>query len=96
MDSAKDVLSRHGQKLHIHESHIRKIADGKFLVTHDLRDKHGRPPMDGQRDRREHSVDNVKGLAEHVAANPPEESAENPAEEAAESPAQEAAEGPGA
>jgi hypothetical protein len=52
--------------------------------------------MDGQRDRREHSVDNVKGLAEHVAANPPEESAENPAEEAAESPAQEAAEGPGA
>jgi hypothetical protein len=41
-------------------------------VTHDLRNKHGHPPMDGQRDRREHSVDNVKELAQHIADNPPE------------------------
>jgi hypothetical protein len=96
MDSAKDVLSRRGQKLHVHETHIRKIADGKFIITHSLRDKHGNPPMDGQRDRREHSVDNVKELAAHIEANPPEEASENPAEEASESPVQEAAEGSGA
>jgi hypothetical protein len=88
---AKDVLGSRGEKLHTHEMHIRRIADGKFLVTHDLRNKRGMPPMDGQHDRREHSVDNVKALAEHVAANAPEEG-EDPQEEAAESPAQEAAE----
>jgi hypothetical protein len=89
MDAAARALSSKGNKLHVHETHIRRIADGKFLVTHDLRDKHGHPPMDGQRDRREHSVDDVKALAAHVAANPPEESAQG---EAGESPAQEAAE----
>jgi hypothetical protein len=89
MDKAKEALSSRGAKLHTHEMHIRRIADGKYLVTHDLRDKHGRPPMDGQSDRREHSVDNAKALGAHVEANAPEES---PQEEAQESPAVEAAE----
>jgi hypothetical protein len=89
MDAAARALGSRGQRLHVHETHIRRIADGKFLVTHDLRDRHGNPPMDGQSNRREHSVDNAKELAAHVEANAPEES---PQEEAAESPMQEAAE----
>jgi hypothetical protein len=72
MDSAKDVLASKGEKLHVHETNVRRIRDGKFLVTHHMRDKHGNPPSDGQSEKREHSMDNIKDLLAHIQANQPQ------------------------
>jgi hypothetical protein len=72
MDSAKDVLASKGEKLHVHETNVRRIRDGKFLVTHQMRDKHGHPPSDGQSEKREHSMDNIKDLLAHIQANQPQ------------------------
>jgi hypothetical protein len=66
MAKAEDVLSSKGEKLHTHQMSIRRIADGKFIASHEMRNKHGEPPADPRRAVREHSLDDHKLLAQHV------------------------------
>jgi hypothetical protein len=59
--------------------HLRRIADGKFIARHDLRDGSGRPPMDGQSESAEYSLNNPAELAAHVAQHmaPPDDDADD-------------------
>jgi hypothetical protein len=87
MAKAEDVLSSHGEKLHTHQMNIRRIAEGKFIAAHEMRNKRGEPPADPRRATREHSLDDHKALAAHVAAAmAPDPDAEDEAGEAVDSP----------
>jgi hypothetical protein len=47
--------------------HIRRTANGGYIARHDLRDKEGNPPNDGQRPDAEYGLSNPEELAAHVA-----------------------------
>jgi hypothetical protein len=47
--AAKKALASQGSNLHTHEMHIRHADNGGYIVKHDLKDKNGNPPSDGQR-----------------------------------------------
>ena len=97
MAKAEDVLSSKGEKLHTHQMSIRRIAEGKFIASHEMRNKRGEPPADPRRSVREHSLDDHKALAAHVAAAmAPDPDAEDEAGEMAGSPENEAGEAGGA
>lgn len=66
MSRAEDVLGSRGEKLHTHSIHIRRIAEGKFVASHEMRNKHGDPPSDPRRATREYGLDDHKHLARHV------------------------------
>lgn len=84
MAKAEDVLSSKGEKLHTHQMSIRRIAEGKFIASHEMRNKRGEPPADPRRGLREHSLDDHKQLARHVeAAMAPDPDAEDEAGEGA-------------
>lgn len=62
--SAKRILGGKGKKLHPHEAHVRRTKNGGYIIRHDLRDKNGNPPTDGQRDSAEyHAADEAEMLA---------------------------------
>jgi hypothetical protein len=66
-DAAAKVLGAKGKKLRAHEVHVRRTAEkGKFIARHDLRDKHGNPPMDGQRGEAEYPITSAKELLDHI------------------------------
>jgi hypothetical protein len=66
-DAAAKVLGGKGKKLHTHEIHIRRTAEkGKFIANHDLRDKNGNPPQDGQRSSAEYPLSSPQELMAHV------------------------------
>jgi hypothetical protein len=46
--------------------HIRRTKNKGYIAKHDLRDKNGNPPQDGQRGDAEYSLGNAKALLEHV------------------------------
>jgi hypothetical protein len=97
MAKAEDVLGSKGEKLHTHEMHIRRIADGKYIASHQMRNKRGEAPSDPRRSTREHSLDDHKALAAHVAAAmAPDPDAEDEAGEMAGSPENEPGEAGGA
>jgi hypothetical protein len=64
--SAAAILSSKGAKLHTHQMHIRRSANKKYIVEHELADKNGQPPQDGQSATAEHTVDNIAELQAHV------------------------------
>jgi hypothetical protein len=67
MDAAAKILGAKGQKLHSHEIHIRRTAEkGKFIAKHDLRDKDGNPPQDGQRGEAEYALNSPQELLAHM------------------------------
>lgn len=79
---AEDVLGSKGERLHTHQMNIRRIADGKFIAVHEMRNKRGEPPADPRRATREHSLDDRKALARHVEdAMAPDPDAEDEAGE---------------
>ena len=86
------MLGSKGKKLRTDEMNIKRTDNSGYIATHELRDRDGNPPMDGQRSRKVYGIANHKDLAAHVTKHmgPPEES---PEEEAGESPQVEAAEG---
>lgn len=63
--AAQKILGAEGKKLHTHGMHIRRTANG-FIAKHELGDKHGRPPTDGQRSEKEYNVATPEELAQHV------------------------------
>ena len=82
MSRAEDVLGSKGEKLHTHAMHIRRIAEGKFVATHEMRNRHGDPPDDPRRATREHGLDDHRHLARHVEeAMAPEPDADDEAGE---------------
>jgi hypothetical protein len=46
---AAKILGGKGKKLHAHEMHIRHADNGGYIARHELRDKNGNPPADGQK-----------------------------------------------
>lgn len=76
-DVAKKILGGKGKKLHTHEVHLRRTKNKGYIARHDLRDKQGNPPMDGQRGDAEYSLpDKAAMLAhmqEHMGDEEPEE-----------------------
>ena len=77
-DSAAKALASKGSKLHTHEAHIRRTANGKYIVRHDLADENGQPPTDGQSPTAEHSLNNMAELQAHIGQAMPEEQQEEP------------------
>lgn len=73
-ENAASVLASKGDKLHSHEMHIRHADNGGYIAKHDLRDKHGRAPSDGQKDSREDQHPNMAALqaaiAQHMQQDP--------------------------
>jgi hypothetical protein len=65
--SAAAVLSSKGQKLHTEGMHIRRTANKGYVAKHELADKHGRPPTDGQKPDPEYALANHAALQAHVA-----------------------------
>jgi hypothetical protein len=65
-ESAAKVLSSKGEKLHTHEMHIRRSDNKGFIAKHDLANKHGAPPSDGQKSSKEYTHSNMKELLANV------------------------------
>ena len=65
-DSAAKALASKGSKLHTHEMHIRRGTKGGYIVRHDLADKNGIPPTDGQSPTAEYPIANPADLQAHV------------------------------
>lgn len=65
-DATKKILAGKGQKLHTHEVHLRRTDNKGYVARHDLRDKHGRPPADGQRGEKEYSLADKTAMLQHI------------------------------
>lgn len=65
MNGAAEVLGRKGAKLHTHGMHLRRTQNG-YIARHELRDKNGNPPNDGQSPEAEYNIANPAELAAHV------------------------------
>lgn len=61
-----------GRKLHTHHMHIRKAANGGYIVRHELADGDGNPPQDGQRAEMEYAIPNKAALMAHVDEHTPD------------------------
>lgn len=64
--AAKAILGGKGKKLHTHEVNLRRTENKGYIATHQLRDKHGNPPMDGQRGSKEYSLNDKKAMLAHM------------------------------
>lgn len=65
-ESAKKILGGKGKKLHSHEVSVRR-TDGKgYIAKHQLRDKRGNPPSDGQRGEAEYALPDKAAMLAHL------------------------------
>jgi hypothetical protein len=80
-EKVKRILGGKGKPLHSHEVHIRRTDNKGFVARHDLRDKHGNPPTDGQRDSAEYSLANPQELLDHLQQHMGQAQIEEPNEE---------------
>ena len=76
--AAEQILGGKGSKLSTHGMHISRTDNKKYLVRHELRDKQGNPPTDGQRAEATHSLNSPEELLAHVQQHMPLESASEP------------------
>lgn len=65
--AAKQILGARGKKLHTHELHLRRTKNKGYIAKHDLADKEGNPPTDGQRSSAEYSLADKKAMLAHLA-----------------------------
>ena len=79
--NAAQVLAEKGAKLRTHAMSIDRTDNNGYVVSHELRDKEGNMPTDGQRSSKRYHMNNAEELKEHVGKHmgPP-----SPEEEAAE------------
>jgi hypothetical protein len=66
-ESAHKVLGSKGAKLHTHEFNIRHADNGGYITRHELRDKNGNHPADGQKSAMEMQHPDMAALQEAVA-----------------------------
>ena len=64
--TAKHILGGAGKKLHTHEIHLRRTKNKGYIAKHDLADKNGNPPTDGQRSSAEYSLANKAQMLAHM------------------------------
>lgn len=64
--AAKQILGGAGKNLHTHEVHVRRTDNKGYIARHDLRDKNGKAPMDGQRSEAEYSLPDKAALMAHM------------------------------
>lgn len=79
--AAKKVLGGAGSKLHSHEVHLRRTDNKGYIAKHQLRDKHGNPPQDGQRSEAEYALPNKAAMLAHLEqtmGNDPQQDDEEP------------------
>lgn len=79
--AAAQILAAKGKKLHAHEMSLSRTDNGSYIARHELRDKHGNPPNDGQRSSKIYALNSTDELAQHVqqhmaAPEPDEDDAE--------------------
>lgn len=74
--AAEHVLSGKGAKLKAHEMHLKRTDNGKYLLTHDLRDAQGNMPTDGQRPQANYALNSPEELAAHIQQHMPLEDAQ--------------------
>lgn len=63
---ARKVLGGAGAKLHSHEVHLRRTDNKGYIAHHQLRDKHGNPPSDGQRSEAEYALPDKAAMLAHL------------------------------
>lgn len=63
---ARKILGGKGKKLHAHEAHVRRAEKGSYVISHDLRDRDGNPPTDGQRSTKEYTAANEAEMLAHM------------------------------
>lgn len=82
--SVRAELGGKGKKLRTHRMTLERLEKGKVLATHQLADKNGNPPTDGQRSQMQYAL-NPDELASHVeqhmGAEPGQEDEEGPEQE---------------
>jgi hypothetical protein len=60
------MLGAHGKKLRTHSMQIDRTDNKGFIATHQLRDRDGNPPSDGQRSQKVYGIPTHEELAAHV------------------------------
>jgi hypothetical protein len=64
---ANKILGGKGKQLRTHEVHVRRASDRKgYIAKHDLRDKNGNMPMDGQRADAEYPLMDKAAMLAHM------------------------------
>jgi hypothetical protein len=63
---ARRLLGEEGAELHTHEVHIRRAHNKGFIARHDMRDREGHPPTDGQASEREYVLANKAAMLAHL------------------------------
>lgn len=64
--AALQILGGKGKKLHTHEVHLRRAQKGAYIARHELRDKAGNPPQDGQRGEAEYALPDKAAMLAHM------------------------------
>ena len=64
--SVNKLLGGKGSKLHSHEVHLRRTDNGGYVAHHQLRDKHGSLPSDGQRSEAEYALADKAAMLAHI------------------------------
>lgn len=65
-DQVRKILGGKGKKLHTHEIHVRRTENKGYIARHDLRDRHGNHPSDGQRSEKEYALPDKAALLAHM------------------------------
>lgn len=64
---ASKILGGKGKKLRTHEIHLRRTKNNGYIARHELRDKNGNPPQDGQRGEAEYALPDKAAMLAHMA-----------------------------
>lgn len=60
------MLGAKGKKLRTHTMNIARTDNKGYIATHELRDRDGNPPMDGQRSQKVYGIKDHEELGAHV------------------------------
>jgi hypothetical protein len=60
------ILGGKGKKLHTHEVHLRRTKNKGYIARHELRDKDGNAPTDGQKSDAEYSLPDKYAMLAHM------------------------------
>lgn len=61
------MLGAKGKKLRTHSMQIDRTDNKGYIATHQMRDRDGNAPMDGQRSQKVYGLRDHEELAKHVA-----------------------------
>ena len=64
--AVRKILGGASKPLHTHELHLRRTKNKGYIAKHDLRDKDGNPPSDGQRSEAEYALGSKAAMLKHI------------------------------